>query len=93
MMSSKDKSNTTENRLTAAQAQKLLDYVADRLNGVENQAAERLLDGFVDSLRNCHDITGIKRLIDEGNHTALQHLGGVAGARNMIYLIERIGCA
>ena len=77
--------------LTADQAQKVLDYVSDRLNGADNATAERLLDGFVDHLRRLNDIASVKRLIDEGDDDALKHLGGVEGARGIVCLVEKIG--
>ena len=77
--------------LTEVQAQKVLDYVSDRLNGADSVTAERLLDGFVDHLRKLNDIASVKRLIYEGDDEALKHLGGVEGARGMICLVERIG--
>jgi hypothetical protein len=80
-----------EEGLTEDQAQKVLDYVCDRLNGVDNATAERLLDGFVDRLRGLNDIANVKRLIEEGDENSLKRLGGVEGARGMLYLVERIG--
>ena len=79
--------------LTEDQAQRVLDYVSDRLNGADNATAERLLDGFVDRLRGLNDLANVKRLIEEKDEDSLQHLGGVECAREMIYLVEKIGRA
>jgi DNA-binding phage protein len=77
--------------LTLEQAQKMLDYVADRLSGADHATAERLLEEFVDRMRGLNDIASIKRLIEQGDDEALKHLGGVEGARGMIHLVEKIG--
>ena len=77
--------------LTEGQAQKVLDYVSDRLNGADNATTERLLDGFVDRLRGLNDVASVKRLIEEGDDESLKHFGGVEGAKGMIYLVEKIG--
>lgn len=77
--------------LTEDQAQKVLDYVSDRLNGADNATAERLLDGFVDRLRGLNNVASVKRLIEVGDENTLRHLGGVEGAKGMIYLVEKIG--
>ena len=78
--------STTQNGLTVVQAQKLLAYVADRLDGVDNAVAERLFDGFVDRLRGLDDIAAVKGFIAESNDVALRHFGGVEGATNLIYI-------
>ncbi len=77
--------------LTQEQAQKMLDYVADRLGGTDRPTADRLLEGFVDRLRGLDDIAKVKRWIEQGDDEALKHLGGVEGAKRMIYLVEKIG--
>jgi hypothetical protein len=76
--------------LTREQAQKLLDYVADRLVGTDRAIAERLLDEFVDRLRGLDDIAKVKRWIEAGDEQALGPLGGLEGARRLIHLVERI---
>jgi hypothetical protein len=76
--------------LTEKQAQKVLDYVADRLHGANLATAERLLDAFVDQMRGLNDIASVKRLIEEGDEKALQHLGGVECAKKLICLVENI---
>ncbi len=92
-MSFTEEIHTTQNGLTVLQAQKMLDYVANRLDGVDNAVAERLLDGFVDRLRKLDNIAAVKGFIAEANDAALQHLGGLEGAKDLIYLIEKIGQA
>jgi hypothetical protein len=77
--------------LTQDQAQKVLDYVANRLNGTDVATAERLLEAFVDHLRGLDDIARVKKLIAQGDDKALEHLGGVQGAKRLIYLVETIG--
>jgi hypothetical protein len=77
--------------LTQQQAQKVLDYVADRLGGADRATVERLLEEFAGRLCGLDDIAAIKRLVVQGNDEALQHLGGLEGARGMLYLVERIG--
>jgi hypothetical protein len=76
--------------LTREQAQKMLDYVADRLDGTDREIAERMLEGFVDRLRGLDDIAKVRRLIEEGDETALAQLGGVQGARRLVCLVEKI---
>ena len=58
--------------LTQDQAQKVLDYVANRLNGTDVATAERLLEAFVDHLRGLDDIAGVKTLIAQGDEKALR---------------------
>ena len=77
--------------LSATQAQKILDYVALRLETVDVAIAERLLDEFVDRLRRLNDIGTIKRRIAQADDAGLEHLGGVEGATALIELIEKIG--
>jgi hypothetical protein len=69
----------------------VLDYVAERLDGVDPVIAERLLEGVVDRLRGLHDPALVKRLIAAGDEAALERLGGVAGARDLIVLIDKMG--
>ena len=77
--------------LTPEQAQKVLDYAANRLGGTDNATAERLLEEFARRLCGLDDIAHVKRLIDVGDDDGLRHLGGMEGARAIIYLVETIG--
>jgi hypothetical protein len=77
--------------LTREQAQKVLDYVADRLSGTDLATADRLLEQFVDRLRGLDDLERIKRLVEQRDDEALKHLGGAEGARGMLHLVEKIG--
>lgn len=81
----------TQQSLNAAQAQKLLDYATLRLETVDDATAERLLDEFVDRLRNLGNIDEIKACIAQSDHAALERFGGVDGARALVDLIEKIG--
>jgi hypothetical protein len=83
--------SVSQQTLNAALAQKVLDYVALRLESVDGAIAERLLDEFVDRLRCLGDIAETKALIAEGNHAALKPLGGIDSARDLVELIEKIG--
>jgi hypothetical protein len=83
--------SATQHALNAAQAQKILDYVALRLESVDAMIAERLLDEFVDRLRNLGDIAQIKGSIARSDRAALAHLGGIEAASDLVQLIERIG--
>ncbi|HEX3997462.1 MAG TPA: hypothetical protein VHX65_02815 [Pirellulales bacterium] len=77
--------------LDAALAQKVVDYVADRLAGADFATAERLLDEFVDRLRHLADIAAVERSIAAADAIALQGLGGIDAARNLLALIKNIG--
>jgi hypothetical protein len=79
--------------LTPEQAQKVLDHFADRLEGTDNAIAERLLEEFAGRLCALDDIAHVRRLVAQGDDQALEHLGGVAGARGIVDLVERIGWA
>jgi hypothetical protein len=83
--------SATQHALNATQAQKILDYVALRLESVDDATSERLLDEFVDRLRKLGDIAEIKGRIAHADHAALKPLGGVDAARNLMELIEKIG--
>jgi hypothetical protein len=85
-----DDQTTKPAGLTREQAQKMLDYVADRLEGTDRAIAERLLEDFVDRLRGLDDMPQVKRWIEQGDDEALKHLGGVEGARRLIHLVEKI---
>jgi len=76
--------------LDVEQAQKVVDYVADRLVGADFETAERLLDAFVDRLRRLDDVAAAKRAIAESDAAALDALGGIEEAKNLIELIGRI---
>jgi len=67
--------------LTEDQAQKVLDYVSDRLNGADNATAERLLDGFVDRRHGLNDVANVERLIEEGDENALPRDSSDAGGK------------
>ena len=81
----------TQQGVDAAAIQKLLDYVADRLAGTDFATAERLFDEFVERLRKLDDIAAVRRSIAAADTAALEHLGGVEDARNLIALIEKFG--
>lgn len=79
--------------LTVEQAQKVVDYVANRLSGADSATAERLLDGVVARFRQLDDLANVRRLIEEGNEKVLAPLGGLGSAKNMVFLVETIGRA
>jgi hypothetical protein len=76
--------------LPPEQAQKVLDYAANRLSGTDNAIAERLLEELAGRLCGLDDIASVKRLIAQGDDVALRHLGGLEGAKGIIVLVERI---
>ena len=83
--------SATQHALNATQAQRILDYVALRLEPVDDATSERLLDELVDRLRKLGDIAEIKGFIATADHAALAHLGGVGAASDLVELIETIG--
>ena len=82
---------TAVDRLDVALAQKVLDRVADCVAGANPIVAERLLDEFVDRLRHVDSVGEIRQAIARGDAESLQPLGGIAAAKNLIELIERVG--
>lgn len=80
----------TQSGLNAAQAQQVLDYVAERLAPLDFDTAERLLDEFVDRMRQLDDIMAVKRAIAADDASALQSLGGIGSARDLVAIVERI---
>lgn len=76
--------------LDAEAAQKVLDFVAARLVGLEFETAERLLDEFVDRMRHLDDIAAVQRAIEQSDGIALEPLGGLEQARTLIELIAKI---
>ena len=81
---------TAVNRLDVALAQKVLDRVADCLAAADPFDAERLLDEFVDRLRHLDDLWAVRQAIARTDSAFLQPFGGIAAAKDLIELIDRV---